>query len=291
MLLTLNAACAAPWLTSAPKGRTRPLTILDLPVYAKENLGLAGLSLPTNLLAGFDRQRIEQLRERADKAGCAVLLIYEPEPQAFADPTLADGAINRMKRVVQAAHVLGCNAAAVKVKAADSPAELDAAAKRIRMVSEPAEKMDISLLISPHTGLTSTPERVTDLIKKVGGFRVGTFPDFQAAAASKDPTAYLRRITPYASSVCASTVAFKEGTPPVHTAYDLNLMVQAVLSVGYDAALTIDYRGPGDSTLGVTQTRDALLAALKLDEVGPTDEELADLEAELGEDDEEDEAT
>lgn len=41
-------------------------------------------------------------------------------------------------------------------------------------------------------------------------------------------------------------------------------MVQAVLSVGYDAALTIDYRGQGDSTLGVTNTRDVLLAALQL---------------------------
>lgn len=285
MLLTLNAACAAPWLTTAPKGRARPLTIYDLPVFAKESLGLAGLSLPTNLLAGFDKQQLEQLRERADKSGCAVLLLYEPEPQAFADPTLADAAIARMKRVVQAAHVLGCNAAAVKVKAADSPAELESAAKKLRAVSEPAEKMDISLLIAPHTGLTSTPERVTDLIKKVGGFRVGTFPDFQAAAAAKDPTAYLRRITPYASCVCASTVAFKDGPTPVHTAYDLNLMVQAVLSVGYDAALTIDYRGAGDVTLGVTQTRDALMAALKLDEVGPSDEELADLEAELGADD------
>lgn len=286
MLLTLNAACAAPWLSTPPKGQLRPLSIYDLPVFAKESLGLAGLSLPTNLLAGFDKQQLEQLRERADKSGCAVLLIFEPEPLAFADPARSDAAVARMKRVVQAANVLGCNAAAVKVKATDSPTDLEIAAKKLRAVSEPAEKLDISLLISPTTGLTSTPERVTDLIKKVGGFRVGTFPDFQAAAASKDPTSYLRRITPYASCVCASSVAFKDGAPPVHTAYDLSLMLQAVLSVGYDATLTIDYRGTGDVTLGVAQTRDALLAALKLDEDGPTDDELAELEKELGEDDE-----
>ena len=52
---------------------------------------------------------------------------------------------------------------------------------------------------------------MTELIKKIGGFRVGTFPDFEAAMQADDPAAYLRKLVPYASVVCATTVSL---TPP-----------------------------------------------------------------------------
>jgi len=252
-------------MVAPPKGRRAALTALDLPQFARESLGLSGLSLTTEMLAGFDSHRLEELRERADKAGCSCLLLAESDPQPFADPDGADAAVARMKRVVQAANLLGCNSVAVRVKASDSDALIEPIAKRLRQVSEPAEKLDIALLLSPTAGLTSQPERLTELIKKVGGFRIGTFPDFQAAAASKDPVAYLRRLSPYASAVNASTLKFKGGepdAPPVHESYDLSGMVEAILSVGYDATLSVDYRGDGDVTIGIGRSRAALQAML-----------------------------
>ena len=266
MLLTLNAACVRPLMLTPPKGRRAALTALDLPAFARETLGLSGLSLTTDMLAGFDTHRLEGLREKADKVGCSCLLLAESEPQAFADPAGADAAVARMKRVVQAANLLGCNSVAVRVKASDSDALIDPIAKRLRQVSEPAEKLDIALLIAPTTGLTSSPERLTELIKKVGGFRIGTFPDFQTAAAAKDPVAYLRRLCPYASAVNASTMKFKEGSGPdslpTHESYDLSAMVETILSVGYDATLSVDYRGEGDITIGVSRSRAVLQAML-----------------------------
>lgn len=385
MLLTLNASCLKPLLAPARKAKPS-LALFDLPKFIREDLGLSGMTLSTDLLVGSDRRKLESIRERADKVGCSCLLLVETEPQnlADADEAVAQIGVDRLIRVVQAAQVLGCSSTSVKLIAPDTEKALGLASQRLRKVIERAERLDLNLLITPHTGLTATPEKLTELLKKVGGFRIGTFPDFQAAAASKDPVGYLRRLTPYAAVVSASTLKFvqappdappapkgkaaktaqvaapaddedalagsgldalrdailgiskaggakpkpakgktaKAGTPdltpgeptspkgkgakvvppspakeeeeeveeedlsaaleadlaeldadiddeevfepaPLHPPYDLDQLVAAVASVGYDGTLAIEYRGEGDVTEGIHNSRKALAAALR----------------------------
>jgi sugar phosphate isomerase/epimerase len=269
MLLTLSATSLASRF--APKGAD--LALDDLPQYAVEVLGLHGLNFTAGMLAGMDHAALERLRERADRAGCAVLLLHESAPLAFADPAAGDAAIERVRRVARAAQVLGCTAAGIACAGEDAPGVFEGTVERLRTCLGIVERMELNLLISPGPGLTASPERVTELIKKVGGFRIGTYPDFEAAAASADPVAYLRRLTPYASVVRASTRQFvhaktgkpagdKPETPVRHSPYDLAALVRALTSVGYDGTLAIEYRGAGDATLGVIRSRDALTQAL-----------------------------
>lgn len=331
MLLTLQASSLRSMLLPGPGARKPKLALVDLPAFTKTQLGLGGLNLSTDLLVGAEPAHLEEIRERADKSGCACLVLVEPKPLALADPSAdaAAAAIDRMKRVVRAAQLLGCNAAAMSVKVEDSEAGMALAAKRIKVVTEAAERLDINVLIAPSPGLTAVPERLTELIKKIGGFRVGTMPDFQVAAGMKDPTAYLRRLTPYAACVTATTIDFEvtevtvepppvieeeddldplakvlaaaeeladddldddeaeldvpdeelappeeapeaPAAPPVpqtrevftHKPYDLKVLVDAIMSVGYDGTLAIDYRGEGDVTIGVTRSRKAIQALL-----------------------------
>ncbi len=212
MLLTLTASCVRS-LLSLPGSRPKPgqFDLLDLPSFTQETLGLSGLTLTTDLLAGADRARLEQIRERADKARCACLLLAEPDPLHFGSKDAAPGtaASQRLVRVVEAAHILGCSAAAFKVKAPDDDEALARVAQRLRAAVERAEKLDLNILVSPCDGLTSRPERVTELLKKIGGFRVGTYPDFLAATQTKDPVAYLHRLAPYATVVCGTTIQFE----------------------------------------------------------------------------------
>jgi sugar phosphate isomerase/epimerase len=275
MLLTLTAISLRSMLSKGKSGKPK-LDLLDLPQYARQDLGLHGLNLSTELLAGVNRDRLEKLRERADKAGCACLLLIESEAQAFGDKSeaAAAAAVERTQKVIQAAHILGCSAAAVKASGADDPIVFGRTAERLRKAVERAERLELNILLSPHDGLTATPERITELIKKVGGFRVGTFPDFQAAGASGDPVAYLRRLTPYAAVVSASTVKFvaekgaegdKADAPVKHQPYSLEIMVEAIMSVGYDGTLAIEYRGTGDATLGVMRSRAILERLLQGD--------------------------
>jgi len=295
MLLTLNAACLRAQLM--PSGRSKKATIdlLDLPTFTRQTLGLGGLNLTTDLLAGADRSRLEKVRERTDKAACSCLLLIELEPQKFGEngEVKAEAAAERTRRVIEAAHLLGCSAASIHVAAEDDDAVLTRVAARLKPVVERAEKLDLNLLIAPMKGLTSRPERVTELLKKVGGFRIGTFPDFQTASGQKDPAAYLHRLTPYATVVSASTMHFTAvpkkrgaGEDLTHTPYDLKAMVNAIEGVGYDGPLAIDFRGDGDATVGIIRSKTMLLNALG---EGPID--LDELEAEMADEDAAPEAT
>jgi hypothetical protein len=218
MLLTLNASCLRGQLLGQP-GKTPPsLALADLPQYTREVLGLGGLNLTTDLLVGADRRKLEAFRERADRAGCPCLLLIEAQSQNLGtgDAAAADAAIERMHRVIQAAQILSCTAAALRVEAPDDDTAMQLVWQRLRKIVDRAERLELNLLVCPSKGLTSKPERMTDLIKKVGGFRIGTLPDFQyareAAGSDDEAVTYLRRITPYASAVLASTLDFSE--PP-----------------------------------------------------------------------------
>lgn len=269
MLLTLTANSLRPMLQSGKRGG---LSLQDLPAYTFETLGLHGLNLSTDLLAGKGRSELEKLREAADKARCACLLLVEPQPLALGDldDAVANAALDRVLRVIQAAHLLGCNSAAITPIGEDDEHVQDMTVESLKRAMSSAEKLELNLLIAPGEGFTSSPERVTDLMKKVGGFRLGTFPDFETAARSNNPVAYLRRLTPYAAVVSATTIEFEgegdemdlDAPPPVHVPYDLQPLVEAVLSVGYDGSLAVDYRGKGDPTIGVIRSREALEMAL-----------------------------
>ncbi|MBZ0172830.1 MAG: hypothetical protein K8E66_10650, partial [Phycisphaerales bacterium] len=176
--------------------------------------------------------------------------------------------------------------ASISIEAPDTEDAFESTVDAMRQVMDKAEQLEINLLINPRKGLTADPERVTDLIKKIGGFRVGTLPDFDAAAAAEDPELYLRRLTPYASAVLATMHDFTEPEPsepdpdspgslddlaemlmateaPIHTTFDLIPLLRAVTSVGFEGTLSIDYRGGGDGTLGVLHSRDALEAGME----------------------------
>ncbi len=342
MILTLSARCLRTMLLPPAKGKKPALDILDLPKFTRETLGLSGVNLSTDLLVGADRSRLEAIRERADKASCACLLLVEHEPQAFGhiDEAKVAAAVKRARAVVEAAQILGCSAAAIKVAGANEDAVLARVAAALKPVVERAEKLDINLLISPHDGLTAKPDRVTELLKKVGGFRIGTYPDFEVASKSEDPVAYLHRLTPYATAVCAATIKLLEEVAPPpkpskadskkavatpaapgskkkgggdeedledaltdvadvedddddeiedaelddlerlideaieeddqppalvalrHDPYDLRPLVAAIANVGFDGPLSLEYRGTGDLTTALTQSRDTFLALL-----------------------------
>lgn len=222
MLLTLSATCLRSMLKPASKGAKPALALTDLPQYTREVLGLRGLCLSTELLAGADRRSLEALRERGDKAGCACLTLAEPPPIKLnsTDESTVKATLDRMSRVVQAAQILGCSSAAFIVEGVATEKDREIAASRLKQVVSRGEKLDVNILLGPAASAAPfvEPDMITDVLKRVGGFRVGTFPDFQTAAKSKDPMTYLRRLSPYASAVCAATLAFEEGTAPAPAA-------------------------------------------------------------------------
>lgn len=270
------------------------VTVVDLPKYTHDHLGLGAINLSTDLLKGMGRSQIEQIRDNGDKVGCTCLLLSEPEPLDLASSRDSNGdkAVDRMSRVIRAASVLGCNAASLSISAPDNADSMELAIERMKRVLEVADSIDINVLIAPISGLTEDPDRVIQLVKAIGGFRIGTLPDFASAVGSGDPVNYLRRLTPYASVVNATTMGFVEPEAsakkptkapeglsgldalaaeldamdddfiPVHQGYALEPLVGAMKAIGFDGNLALDFRGSTDGTLGVLQSRDAIEAAL-----------------------------
>lgn len=322
MPLALSASALKSRLTTAKTrgaGGGDLMTLTELPAFVRNELGLTGLLLTTDLLVGADRSRLMQVLECADKAACPVLALAEVNPLPLADPDdrMADAAVERCLRVAQAAHWMGCSAFAVPVLGRDNDEALELAAERLKVVARKAEKLDLNLCISPTVGLTKTPEKVGELLKKIGGFRIGTMPDFAAAAESADRIAYLRRLVPYASMVVASGIKFEvvggketakpaaekpkgkgkkakveEPVEPVdvgpvqvkHSAYDLKELASVLVSVGYEGPIAIDYRGGGDPVPGILHIKGVLE---KMFDSGVEDDDiLSILSGEIGELDE-----
>ena len=289
MLLTCSVRSIADLLHPADGSPPR-LGLADVPEYVRDELGLSGLAMSTDLLAGATREDLTKFRDSADKARCACLLLFEPEPMplATADEEEAGRLLDRVARVTQAAHLLGCNAAGIAIDAPDEDEAFETVVARIRRSMDRADHLELNLLLTPTPGLTEQPDRMSEMLKKIGGFRIGTLPTFGAAARADDPVHHLKRITPYASAVLATTIEFGEAPegeadedrpgsleeltemlmsseqpPAPHTAYDLEPLVGAVASVGFDGTLAIDYRGEEDGTTGVLKSREALEAALQ----------------------------
>ena len=213
MLLTLSASSLRSMVTP-PGGKARSksaIDLLDLPAFTRESLGLHGLTLSTDLLTGVSRdfpggasRAGRQGRLRLPAAGrsgpaCRWPTPTSPRPPApltaphvFSRPPSSSGATpprSRSKRRTM-------------TRASTWPSSASA-------WPWPRPRRSSSTSCSrPPPASPAKPDRVADLLKKTGGFRLGTYPDFGAAAADEDPTSYLRRLTPYASVVCASTISF-----------------------------------------------------------------------------------
>jgi L-ribulose-5-phosphate 3-epimerase len=236
MLITLSTNSLRTQLT----GSEPEIDLLDLPRMAKDDFGFSGLQLTTSLLKGWDAKQLEKLKDRADKAACPCLVLVEEQPHQLHDleGDTTERVIDRMSRVMQVAHRLGCSSVAMSLAPAKGEDAEDLVAENLRDIVRAAERLEINLLLSLSDGMTHSPEALSGLIRKVGGFRIGSFPSFAQAAASGDAEAYLKAIVPYASAVCASCGNFD--TKGKHSAFSIEKCVEAISAVGYDGSLAVE---------------------------------------------------
>lgn len=301
MMFSLNTNS----ISSVLKRRgARAMSPSDLPKYTMDQFGLRAINFSTDQLAGLTPKDLELIRDSGDRIGCSCLLLSQSSPLPLGEVKgdKAVEGVERMQRVVKAASLMGCNAVSLSIQSKDTDVAFEQAIDSMKSILQTADRAEINVLIAPAPGLTEDPERLTDLLKGIGGFRIGTMPDFETAAKTGDPVGYLKKLTPYASVVNASTLGFtipesessqSESTPndeasglsgldalaaelegmmleddpiAVHEGYDLPALVGAIAAVGFDGTISIDYKGDGDESLGVIHSKEAIeeaLAALK----------------------------
>lgn len=242
--------------------------MLDVPRIAHEELGFQGLGLHTSHLAGWESAKLDRLRDEADKAACPCLVLSETAPIALghADPPVRDQARDRADRILRVAHRLGCSSVAMTIEDPGAASLTESLSLTLKDLVAQAERLELNFLMAPGAGLTETPEQLTALIRRVGGFRIGSYPDFQTAQESGDLTAYLRALAPYASAISASVLEFD--AKGAHQGFDLDACIAAIRAVGYDQILNIEYRGKNAPNEQLTFAKSAIESALQADEPG-----------------------
>jgi hypothetical protein len=232
-----------------------------------EELGLKGLNVHTPLLKGMVPRDLEALRDRADRARCPILVLVDETALDFG-PDSGPASIERVAKLGLCASKLGAPAVAVEL-AALPEAQFDAYAANVKRSLAALDKFDTHLLVRPGQG-AGDPQRLADMIKKIGGFRIGSMPTFAHAAASGDAADTLRRLAPYAQAVEASVKGFSKAGK--HESWDLAGCLDAIRNVGYQNTLCIDYAGKTDPVGNIERARDLFAKAIDPGE----DEEAGD---------------
>ena len=122
------------------------------------------------------------------------------------------------------------------------------------------ERLELNLLIKPSEGTMNTSEGVTDLVKRVGGFRIGVLPTYGTAHAQEEEIERLRKLAPYAGAMHFQVDAFagKSG----HKGVDLGLGIETLKKVGYASTVAIEYVG-NNPLKDLEKARDELQAAIE----------------------------
>jgi hypothetical protein len=146
----------------------------------------------------------------------------------------------RIQRLSVAANRLGCNAIAITPKVEDDNQAVDHIVEQLREAMLGVERLELNLLLQPYEGVTSDPDRHIEIIKQIGGFRIGALPTFKAASITENGLETLRKLAPYAGGIVADfpTGRGNKNIDPVKG-------LKAIREVGYSNTLAINYIGKG----------------------------------------------
>jgi sugar phosphate isomerase/epimerase len=271
MLIALSAGSLRGLLSRAKN----PLTLADLPEYAREELDLRGLSLPTDMLAGRTLADLDRIRDRADRVGCPCLMLVETDPLDLAGAEARQSAaMDRLRKLATAANRLGCAFVGLKLKDVATPAQMDRAAQGLRAALAEMDRWEVNLLLQPHGGVLEKGEPLVELVKKVGGFRIGALPSFQHAHESGRMTDTLRKLAPYAQAMLAQVRGFN--AKGEHADWPIEPCIETLRAVGYGNMLALDWSGKGDGSKALLRARDVFREALAAVEAAePEEEEVA----------------
>jgi len=169
--------------------------------------------------------------------------------------------VDRLRRLASAATRIGCSSVAISLAEVTTQARADAVVKTLKIALAEMDKFEIALLLQSGTGILSDGKSLVDVVKKVGGFRIGTMPSFQHASTNGGVSQELRKLAPYAQSITASVKGFSEQGD--HAEWSLDECVETLRAVGYVNSLSLDYLGKGDPIKPLSMARDMLSAAIE----------------------------
>jgi sugar phosphate isomerase/epimerase len=191
-----------------------------------------------------DTKYLSEMKKRAADNGVKSLLIMCDRQGNLGDPDSkrCDAAIENHYKWIEAAKFLGCHSVRVNAYSAGTYDEqVNLVSDGLRRLSEFAIKHEINVIVENHGGLSSNPQWLTAVVKKVGLSNCGTLPDFGNFPPEIDRYEAVKAMMPFAKAVSAKSYDFDEQGN--ETKIDYQRMMDIVLAADYHGYVGIEYEG------------------------------------------------
>lgn len=212
--------------------------ILEVPRVASDTLDLRGVMIDAKHLSGWGQESYDSFRNNGDKAKSPCLLVRDNTSMDLIGSQEASR--ERIQRLSVAANRLGCNAVSITPVFPSEKDAVNTIIEQLREAMAGVERLELNLLLQPCEGLSSDPDELIEIIKQIGGFRIGALPTFEFAGATGDGIDALRKLAPYAGGIVADFPSGR-GKKKIDPLEGL----QAVLEVGYSNTIALNYKGKG----------------------------------------------
>ena len=214
--------------------------ILEVPNIASQKLGLRGVMIDAGHLSGWDQDSYDRFRNNGDKSNSPCLLVRDNSFMDLIDSV--EVSRERIQRLSVAANRLGCNAISITPIFPSDKNLVKLIVGQLRDAMAGVERLELNLLLQPCEGLSSDPDELIEIIKQIGGFRIGALPTFSSAGATGNGLEALRKLAPYAGGIVADFPIGrgKKNIDPVEG-------LRAVREVGYSNTVAINYIGKGNA--------------------------------------------
>lgn len=229
---------------------SRMITNLDFPRIAREQFGIGGLEFVNGLWEAPTQDYLHSLKQNMDRYNTrAVLIMCDGEGLMghSVRATRLKAADNHRKWIDIAAE-LGCHSIRTNMyseKEPKAPAEIDAfvdhCAESFTRLCEYAKGSKINVIIENHGGVSSDPDVVVRLMKKVNLPNFGTLPDFGNFPDKIDRYDAVRKLMPYAKGLSFKCYDF--GADGNETKMDIPRLIRIALDAGYTGHIGIEYEG------------------------------------------------
>jgi hypothetical protein len=207
-----------------------PMTIMDLPKIARDELGMRILDINTNSLGSIEPDHAERLRAEVDRTGCIVTNIKLNQRDIdmnHADPAERERALAVYRKSVDAAAILG--ARWVRPLPPDEKPDMQIHIDGYRALADYAATNDIQVIVEEYGWMRGDPDSVPTLIDAVDR-GLAASPD---TGSWDDDARYegLARCFPLA--VTCDYKAFVLSADGEHTDYDLRRCWQLGRDTGF----------------------------------------------------------
>lgn len=231
--------------------QSRLTTNLEFPRIAREQFGIEGLEFVNGLWEAPTEAYIRRLKSNMRSTGTTAVLIMVDGEGNMGSPdkeTRLKAARNHYKWVDIAAE-LGCHSIRTNMypgeKQPSTGPEIETfignCSESFNNLCEYAGPRNINVIIENHGGISSNPDVVVALMKRVNRPNFGTLPDFGNFPKEIDKYQAVEKLIPYAKGVSFKCFDFKDGK---ETTMDMDRMMGIVAKSSYaNKWVGIEYEG------------------------------------------------